>query len=239
MQAEALILSLADAIARHAVPLLLALGAALLAVVWFAWRLIERFAPRFFALVARAGRLLDRRRLVARYLGLHALLAFALAAGGTVAFFELAENIGAGEALAAFDLALAAALQRHLDDSTLAAFGLLTRLGDPGFLLTIVMIVTAVLVFRGERLLATAWIAITLGGTLLNQLLKAIFERSRPIHDHGWAPAAGFSFPSGHASGALLVYGTLVYLIVRHAPRRWHLSVAALGLILAVTVGAM
>jgi membrane-associated phospholipid phosphatase len=49
------------------------------------------------------------------------------------------------------------------------------------------------------------------------------------VHDHGFASADGFSFPSGHASGSLLVYGMLAYLVVRHSPpagtcrsRRWR-----------------
>lgn len=230
--------ALADAIARHAVPLLLALVMVLLGLAFVAWRIVQRHAPRLFAIVAPAWGLIDRRRLAARYLGLHALASFALAGLGVVAFFELAGEIGAGETLAAFDVALAAALSRHLGEGTLACFAAITHLGDPAVLWSIALAVAGALAWRGERLLAAGWLAATGGGALLNRLLKAIFERSRPVHDHGFASAAGFSFPSGHASGSLLVYGMLAYLVVRHSPPRWHLPVAALALVLVVFVGA-
>jgi undecaprenyl-diphosphatase len=166
------------------------------------------------------------------------LLGLAVAGAGTVAFFELADEIGAGEELAAFDVALAAALVRHLDAATLALFGALTHLGDPQVLWPIGLGVVLVLAWRGERLLAAGWITATGGGALLNFLLKRLFERSRPVHEHGFASADGFSFPSGHASGSLLIYGMLAYLVVRHTPPRWHPPVAATALLLIVFVGA-
>jgi undecaprenyl-diphosphatase len=155
-----------------------------------------------------------------------------------VAFFELVGETQSGEALAAFDVALAAALARHLDGTTLAIAAAITHLGDPIVLFVLALLVVAALAGRGERQLALAWIVVTGGGALLNRLLKGLFERSRPVHDHVFASAEGFSFPSGHASGSLLVYGMLAYLAVRHAPHRWHLPVAALALMLVVFVGA-
>jgi undecaprenyl-diphosphatase len=229
---------LAEFAARHAVALLLGLVALLLAAAWLGWRLLERHAPRLSGLGARSWQRVDRRRLVARWLGVHALASFGLAAAGTVAFFELAGAVGAGEELAAFDLALAAAMARHLDAGTLAFFAAITHLGDPRVLWPIAIAVGAALAWRGQWLLAIAWGVATGGGALLNRLLKRLFERSRPVHEHGFAAADGFSFPSGHASGSLLVYGLLAYLVVRHTPRRWHLPAATLALAVVVFVGA-
>jgi membrane-associated phospholipid phosphatase len=232
------IATFADLAARHAVALLLGLVVALLAASGVAWRLIERHAPRLLARAARAWHVVDRERLAARYLGVHALASFLLAGAGVVAFFELVDETESGEALAAFDVALAEALGRHLDAGTLALAGAITHLGDPVVLYVLALAVALTLVVRRERQLALAWIVVTGGGALLNRLLKTLFERSRPLHDHGFASADGFSFPSGHASGSLLVYGMLAYLVVRHTPRRWHLPVAALALVLVVFVGA-
>lgn len=238
-QAEALQLAqLADLVAQHAVALLLVLVALLLVATGLGWRLLERHAPTLLGLAARGWRRIDRHRLVARYLGLHAALSVVACAGGTVAFFELADELGAGEELAAFDVALAAALARHLGEATLRAFGALTHLGDPQLLWPLSIAVAVALVASGERLLALAWAASTGGGALLNWGLKQLFARTRPLHDHGFAAADGFSFPSGHASGALLVYGMLAYLVVRHSAPRWHLPVAALALAIIVFVGA-
>ncbi len=238
MSEAARIAALADFAARHAVALLLALTALLLAFAWIAWHVLEHQGPRLLAPLARAWPPADRRSRLLRYLGLCALLGFAVAGAGVVAFFELADEIGAGEELAAFDVALAAALARHLDGTTLAFFGAVTHLGDPLLLWPIGFAVALGLAWRGERLLVAGWIVAAGGGALLNFLLKRLFERSRPVHEHGYASADGFSFPSGHASGSLLVYGMLAYLIVRHTPPRWHPPVAAIVLLLIVFVGA-
>ncbi len=229
---------MAELAARHAVPLLLVLVALLLGLSFVFWRLLERHAPRLFARLARAWERVDRRRLAATYLGVHGVVGFAVAALGFLLFVEIADELGAGEALAAFDVALADALSRRLDGSTLAAFALLTHLGDPRLLVPLALLVFLVLAWRREWLLAVGWLFATGGGALLNTLLKQLFARRRPLHEHGFAAADGYSFPSGHASGSLLVYGLLAYLVVRHTPSRWHLPVAALALVVVVFVGS-
>jgi undecaprenyl-diphosphatase len=51
------------------------------------------------------------------------------------------------------------------------------------------------------------------------------------VHAEGW------SFPSGHASGAMRVYGLLGYLSAREAPHAWRLPVALAAALLVVLVG--
>lgn len=68
---------------------------------------------------------------------------------------------------------------------------------------------------------AEAWhlvLAVTLGG-FLSELLKTGFERARP----SVLPPlfVGNSFPSGHAVGALLIAGTLGFLLVRQRWAAW------------------
>lgn len=233
---SAAIRDVAELLAAHALSLLLAGSALLLLALVLLWRSIERHAPRLVDLVAPLWRRLDRRRLAARYLGWHAAGAFVLAAAALAAFFELVGEIGADEPLARFDLAFAEALGRHLGPLTLEVFRALTRLGDPEWLFAVAGLVALVLFVRRETLLACSWIAGTGGGALLNRGLKALFSRERPpagqLVEHGW------SFPSGHASGSMLVYGLGAYLLIRHLPRRWHLPVAATAVLLVVFVGA-
>lgn len=238
MTDAAAIVALAAFVAQHALVLLFALVLVLLAAGALAWRLIERGEPRLFALAARSWHRLDRGRLVARYLGAHALAGLAIATAGTAAFLELTEVVGGRGALAAFDQALAAALARQLGPATQAAFAAITHLGDGAVLWTIALLVGAALLWRGERRLALAWALTTGGGALLNTTLKQLFARSRPLHDPVTLVTHGYSFPSGHASGSLLVYGTLAYLLVRHLPARQRAPVAALALVLVVLVGA-
>jgi membrane-associated phospholipid phosphatase len=75
------------------------------------------------------------------------------------------------------------------------------------------------------------------GNGVLNPLLKRIVARARPLHEHGLAHAEGYSFPSGHTSGAVVAYGMLAYLLLRLAPPRWHLPVLLATVALVFTVG--
>lgn len=172
-----------------------------------------------------------------RYLGAYAILSFIVALAALAAFFKLVDEIGFNEGLAKFDLALSHALAEHLSRELLEVIAMITRLGDSAFLIPLGVIVTIVLLVKRRTLLAFAWVAATAGGALLNLLLKSIFERARPLHEHGVVTAGGWSFPSGHASGSMLVYGLLGYLVIRHSPRVWHLPVAMLCVTLVVFVG--
>jgi undecaprenyl-diphosphatase len=184
------------------------------------------------------GRLLQGTLTIARYFGIVAILAFIVCVGATLLFFEVADEIQAGESLADFDIALSAALREHLTVGTLNAFAIITRLGDREVLVAIALVVFAVLAVKRVWLLAAAWAGTTLGGALMNRLLKSIFERTRPLHDHGLTLEGGWSFPSGHASGSMLVYGLLAYLVVRNTPAVWHLPVALTGTAIIVFVGS-
>src|SRR5256886_1265068 len=52
------------------------------------------------------------------------------------------------------------------------------------------------------------------GGMLLNLVLKAAYERLRPHFDDPLLVLTTFSFPSGHAAGAVLFYGVLAAFLV-------------------------
>jgi undecaprenyl-diphosphatase len=247
----------ADFIARHA--LLVLLGAAALASVAAAliWKLIEALAPRIWKAVVAvwvftralpfARRLRDARVIgpafvgaltVTRYLGVISVLGFLVAGGAIVLFFEIADEIGASESLAAFDVSLSDALHEHASHELLRFFARITHLGDFELLAPLSALVLAILLIRKRRALAIAWLVATISGGLLNRLLKSIFERTRPVHDHGLAIETDWSFPSGHASGAMLVYGLLAYLLVRQAPHGLRPLIAAAAVLLIIFVGA-
>jgi undecaprenyl-diphosphatase len=172
-----------------------------------------------------------------RRLGLQVLVSMAVAVAACIGFVEIADEIAADEDLGQFDAALSAALGRHASDDQLQIFATLTDLGDKGFLIPLAACIAVLLLFRRQWFLAAAWIVATAGGGLMNTALKGIFERSRPQWLHGFASADGWSFPSGHSSGAFIVYGLLGYLVVIHLPKRFHLPVAAVLMALIVCVG--
>lgn len=174
---------------------------------------------------------------ITSYLTAYIVVAFLAAAAGLSLFAEIADETQAGEAIALFDQSFTEGVRASSSLFALKAFGLITHAGDPAILVLLSTIVALWLLYRRQRFLMLVWIAATGGNGLLTRLLKAVFERTRPIHDHGVVSYEGWSFPSGHASGSFAVYAMLLYVLLRgRDPQRWHLYglLAATALILLV-----
>lgn len=154
------------------------------------------------------------------------------------AFAEIAEHLGPGGRLALADEALSASIGRQVGADTVRAFALLTHLGDVRLLAGLGVVVALALLWRGQRTLALGWVLALAGNAVLNPALKRIFERVRPVHDTRWVEATGWSFPSGHTSGATVAYGMLAYLALRTLPPAWHLPAVLGATTLAFTVGS-
>lgn len=74
-------------------------------------------------------------------------------------------------------------------------------------------------------------------GLALNVMLKHLFALERPRFDHPLLALETYSFPSGHAAGAMLFYGFLVaYFAQRTADRRTRAVQVALGAMLVLLV---
>ncbi len=188
------------------------------------------------------GRLsrLQRRARAHPYATLFVRLLFGLAliVGAAYALAEIAEAIAPGEELARLDLAFSDAVIANTPESARQVFAWISHLGDPITLAVLGVVAVLALLARGERLLGVA-VAIAMGGNaLLNPALKHAFARPRPLHHAGSTPFEGYSFPSGHSSGALVAYGMLAYVLIRILPRGWHLPAAMLCAATAFSVGA-
>jgi membrane-associated phospholipid phosphatase len=254
---QALQYPLADLIARHVVIVLTIIIFIALCLSAIFWRLVEHYGPRswswgvkiwnafratpFAATIKRLpllGRVLASAVTATRYLGVVAVLGFLVALSATVLFFEVADEIGVDEDLAAFDVELSAALREHVSGETLQAFAVMTHLGDTNLMIAIGILVFAYLFKYRDRIVALAWAVATISGGLMVRLLKIIFERSRPIHEHGLVAETSWSFPSGHAAGSMLIYGLLAYLLVRYTKAALHIPAALAGITLIILVGS-
>lgn len=223
---------LAPFIASHPLITLLILTGAALLCARVAWTALSRLRAPMGRWTARGWTRLAALPIAHRLMQRHGwlrppathdarALALDLAAGWVLVitlmslFLGVADEMGLDETLGRFDDRLAAALRLQLTSETLRTFAWLTHLGDPEVLAALGLIVGARLLWQGQRGLAMCWIAALAGNGILNRTLKALFERSRPLHEHGWALEPDWSFPSGHASGAAVTYGMLAYLWMR------------------------
>lgn len=109
----------------------------------------------------------------------------------------------------------------------------ITVLGGWMFSILFVAGVALLLLVLFKRWDMALWYSLTvaLGSGVLNQFVKFIFQRPRPEIEH-LVEQGGYSFPSGHSMGTVIMFGAVVFLVVRLAKNRtikWAaLAVAAL-----------
>lgn len=139
-------------------------------------------------------------------------------------------------ALVDFDASLAESLHRQLPLPALRMIAGVTHLGDELWLVSAAAVMLLVLLLRRHRQLALAWAVALLGILPINGGLKALFRRARPLHDHGFVIEPGWSFPSGHAFGAVVFYGMFAYVLLRLS-RRMHRAIIAVAVLLIGVVG--
>ncbi len=164
--------------------------------------------------------------------------------GGVLAFWsadsflDLADLVRAeSDELEKFDaLAHRWAAERRESGAT-GLFTVITIAGGPAGLAVIIAAVSVVLALK-RRFRWLAYLVVTsVGGGVLNLALKSYFARARPDLAEALRQAHGYSFPSGHAMGATVVFGALSYLAFRTATHwRWKAAALAFALTLITAV---
>ena len=224
---ENALVAAARALAADALPAyFVALPLALL-IVAAAWWLAQRYARSSW----RANATPQRR--IAIDVGLR----LAPVIVGIAIFASIAGEIGPGEELVRLDQAFSEAVGRSISETTRVAFANVTHLGDPKTLVALAVVVAIALFARGERRLALIWTVALAGSGVLNPALKSVFERARPLHEHGPPLAQGWSFPSGHSSGSIVAYSMLAWLVIQRLPVRWHLPAVLAATAIVFSVG--
>jgi membrane-associated phospholipid phosphatase len=165
------------------------------------------------------------------------VLGVILVIGGVFIFVEIAGGIALGSRLSTIDAMLTKSIKTHATGISLQIFSVVTHFGDRPILFVIGVIVTVLLWRIRRRLLAIGWAITLAGNAILNPMMKQLFERLRPLNEQGMANELGWSFPSGHASGATVTYGMLAYVALRTLHPVWHLPVMLVVISLVLTVG--
>ena len=181
-----------------------------------------------------------RRRLdpEARY-GLRVTLfavAFLLVA---IPFGLLLDQVTSNGSLVRVDTSAARHLHERVrrSDDLVRELKILTFFGSP---LWFYLIVTPAVLWvwrRGHGRLAVFLVVTTLGGGLLDTVVKEAVGRARPSLEAPVASAHGKSFPSGHAMSSTVAYGALLLVFLPVIGRRYRLLVFAGAVVLVVAIG--
>lgn len=103
-------------------------------------------------------------------------------------------------------------------------------LGKPIFFYLLVGTICVVLLRRSRWRLVVFLATTSLGGGLVDTVVKEAVDRPRPSLAEPVASASGQSFPSGHAMTSTVIYGALLVVLLPAVARRWR------GWALVVTV---
>lgn len=123
-------------------------------------------------------------------------------------------------------------LRTHLGDQILIA---VTELGDTHVNVMVIAVVLFILLKHAKWRAAGYWALTAIGGYLLIELFRWVFQTARPIDIYDGL--ARFSFPSGHATMSAVLYGFLAIILMRcFSPRfRWLPLSMALGFSLMIS----
>ena len=115
----------------------------------------------------------------------------------------------------------------------------ITALGS-GFVLGLfVLAIVGFLLLQGTYRTALFVLVATMGGGLLNTMLKGVFQRPRPDIVPHLREVFSLSFPSGHAMTSAAVYLTLGAMLMRITEHRaTKMYCMAMAMLLTVLVGA-
>ncbi len=159
------------------------------------------------------------------------LLVLLLAAG---AFAFLAEDVTTNDPIVQFDTAIVNAI--HINSSpTLVQMMEIISFAGSQVPTAVTIILALYFVWRrcwNDLLLFVLAVG---GAQIANLLLKILFQRLRPSFTDPTASAIGFSFPSGHAMGAMAFYGLIAYLLMRNTTAL--IERALIFIIFAIIVG--
>ena len=115
--------------------------------------------------------------------------------------------------------------------TTMAA---LTELGGLVAVPVIAVTWAGFLWWRGRRRDAALLAAAVIGSTLLNMLLKAVFQRDRPDFWEHLVVENSYSFPSGHAMASMSLAASLAVIAWSS---RWRWPAIVLGAVYVLVVG--
>jgi membrane-associated phospholipid phosphatase len=165
------------------------------------------------------------------------ILSIAAFLSSVALFGFLAQAYLTRDATVQVDIRLANALNANAVSSATTAFEAVTTLGSTSVLALVAATAVAYLVHRRRGRDAALLVVALAGAQLVTWILKAALERPRPSFDEPVATADWFSFPSGHASNSLALYGALAYVFAGRSSRPVRAVVLAGLTLLVAAIG--
>jgi undecaprenyl-diphosphatase len=205
----------------------------------FASLLLIAMAGVMAVLVSVSSRALLRSERVrapsrAATFGVQVTLGLLIALAAFWLFTEVADNVIDRDKLERFDALVLVLLAPWRTSTGLEIAKVVSRFGTSLVMSALALVVLLVLHRHNWRAVVVGWVLVFGGGKLVEALLKHTIHRARPIGAIQQLNNPSYSYPSGHAMGAMIGYGVLAYLILLrvHRPQARAAVTATVGLVI-------
>ena len=176
-----------------------------------------------------------------REVGLFAIAGLAGAIVLLVIFAKVSEEVFSNE-VTSLDNGFANWIHGFANPALDAIFNAFTFIGGTISITVLAVVAFALLLWRGHHHSAWRLALAVIGGLLINQALKMLFHRTRPdLWNTGAPKVAGFSFPSGHATLSLCLFGMFAWLgwqYIKEPAVRWLWTILMIFIIVMVGLAA-
>lgn len=130
-----------------------------------------------------------------------------------VLFIALAEAVATLNSIVSIDYFISAQMSLLRDSDVVVVFVLITSFASTPIAVLVVLFVAVNCWVKQQRYIIVGLLIATLGSTAFTSLLKYLFQRERPANS--LLVVQTYSFPSGHATTAMALYGFIAYLLIR------------------------
>jgi membrane-associated phospholipid phosphatase len=158
-----------------------------------------------------------------------------LIVAGVWAFLALLEDVIMGDGVVGLDKAVYRWLQLHRTAGLDRLLVGVTELGDAKVALPLAAVALAL--FAGlQRWREALFLAVAMGGAAVFVAgLKRVIHRVRPVDIYDGV--AEYSFPSGHASMSIVLFGFLAFLLAVRAEPFWRRILYSVSIVLVLLIG--
>ena len=156
----------------------------------------------------------------------HLILLLALAAGCLIAVLVLHQSL---PAFSPFDQALQSSIHAHATPALTLLAKALSFVGSPRIIWPLTILLATILWLRRPRRPAYL-LALTMAAAgILESLIKLLARRPRSALPWAYVHEHSYSFPSGHATLAIALYGILTWITFRILHPAWQRAAAVLA----------
>ena len=113
-----------------------------------------------------------------------------------------------------------------------------TKLGQGDVFIPLMIVASAFFLWHRRPGLVLYVVVASIGAGWVDDWMKSLVGRDRPLFDDPIAIGTGKAFPSGHAMSSTATYGALLLALLPFVPTRWRRAAIITTVVVVLAVGA-